>query len=450
MVENYVLLETISLTQTATSVVFDNIPQTGYTDLKLVASARTNRVGFNVDGLELRFNGSTTGDSTVFLQADPGSGVTSQTFSTFLAAGWTTNTDDTADTFGLAEAYIANYAGNQFKTVSGSTAIENFAVQGIEYISAGLWQNTAAITSITLLSSTGNTFQVGSTFSIYGIAALNTTPIVAPKAEGGDIVANDGTYWYHAFTTSGYFVPQTTLSCDVLQIAGGGGGGSRSGGGGGAGGISYLTSQVFPAASQVVAVGAGGVGGSRSTAGTNGTNSRVAALTAAVGGGFGGSAVISTGGASGGSGGGAANNGTGSAGTAGQGFAGGNSNNTSFDAAGGGGAGAVGANASTVSIGSGAGNGGAGVNTYSSWASVTNTGVSGFFAGGGGGGSFGSSNHGIGGSGGGGNGANTAPTNGIANTGGGAGGCGNSANTDGSPVGANGGSGIVIVRYLIV
>jgi hypothetical protein len=37
---NYVLLERIELNASAASVTFANIPQTGYTDLKVVLSAR--------------------------------------------------------------------------------------------------------------------------------------------------------------------------------------------------------------------------------------------------------------------------------------------------------------------------------------------------------------------------------------------------------------------------
>jgi hypothetical protein len=40
MPNNYVLLETIALTQAAASVTFDNLPTSGYTDLKVVISAR--------------------------------------------------------------------------------------------------------------------------------------------------------------------------------------------------------------------------------------------------------------------------------------------------------------------------------------------------------------------------------------------------------------------------
>ena len=47
MAENYVLLETIELSQSAASVTFDNIPQTGYTDLKIVMSARLTTAGYD-------------------------------------------------------------------------------------------------------------------------------------------------------------------------------------------------------------------------------------------------------------------------------------------------------------------------------------------------------------------------------------------------------------------
>jgi len=39
MPNNYVLLDRIELNADAASVTFDNIPQSGYTDLKLVVSA---------------------------------------------------------------------------------------------------------------------------------------------------------------------------------------------------------------------------------------------------------------------------------------------------------------------------------------------------------------------------------------------------------------------------
>jgi hypothetical protein len=73
---------------------------------------------------------------------------------------------------------------------------------------------------------TGSTaFVQYSTFYLYGVAKLGTTPAIVPYATGGDTIMTDGTYWYHAFTSSGTFTPAKGLSCDVLVVAGGGGGG---------------------------------------------------------------------------------------------------------------------------------------------------------------------------------------------------------------------------------
>ncbi len=451
MPNNYVLLEKIVVGAAgAASVTFANIPQTGYTDLVVKLSTRTSNS--NVFGaVTMDFNGSTSSQSTKYLFGS-GSTVGTSTLSN-LYIGDGNGSTSTSNTFSNMEVYIPNYADSNNKSAFSDAVGETNATTIYASLQAQLWSNTAAITSIRFNSITGGgSFVQGSTFYLYGVAKLGTTPAIAPKAAGGDIVMTDGTYWYHAFLSSGTFTPATNLSCDVLQVAGGGGGGSRSGGGGGAGGISYLASQSLSITNYTVTIGAGGTPGSRSVNGTNGSNSQFASLTAAAGGGVGGSALgnlYGTAGNSGGSGGGGCNNGTGGVGTSGQGFAGGSSNSSSYDAAGGGGAGAVGANASTGGAGSGAGAGGAGVNTYSTWLNTTGTGVSGYIAGGGGGGSYGSSNHGAGGSGGGGAGADSAPTAGTANTGGGGGGAGNSANTNTTPTGAAGGSGLVIVRYLV-
>jgi hypothetical protein len=56
---------------------------------------------------------------------------------------------------------------------------------------------------------TANTlFDQYSTFYLYGVAALGTTPAIVPYATGGDTIMTDGTYWYHTFVSSGTFTPQ--------------------------------------------------------------------------------------------------------------------------------------------------------------------------------------------------------------------------------------------------
>jgi hypothetical protein len=439
MPANYVLLEKIVVGAAgASSVTFSGIPQTGYTDLKVVLSGRNDQSG--IAAVNIAFNGSTANLSyrSIF-----GDGSSAASYSgTNPQIQYLPGTSQTANTFNNAEIYIPNYAGSTNKSFSVDQVQETNATTAYIVPFSGLWSQTAAITSITFSLATGN-FVANSTFYLYGVAKLGTTPAISPYATGGNTIMTDGTYWYHAFLSSGTFTPVKGLSCDVLVVAGGGGGGSNSSGGGGAGGIFYATNQTV-ATAQTVTVGAGG------GLAANGSNSTFASLTAAVGGGRGGQS--STGFAGGSGGGGAGYVGTGTiaggastqTGTGGTGYgnAGGNGADTDGRGGGGGGAGAVGGNSS----GSNAGTGGAGNNTWSSWLNATGTGVSGFIAGGGGGGAV--TNYGAGGSGGGGRGGNRSqiPTNGTANTGGGGGGVSDVGNSGGQGLG---GSGLIVVRYAI-
>jgi hypothetical protein len=439
MPNTYTLLETITVGAAgAASVTFNSIPQTGYTDLVIKASARTTRTGSALNILFVTLNGLTTNQTARFLYGD-GSGAASGVDTSIW--GLVASTDAaTANTFGNSELTIPNYTSSNFKSMSTDGVSENNATTAYAVMNAGLWSSTAAINSISIASSTANALKQYSTFSLYGVSALGTTPTKAPKATGGSIIQTDGTYWYHAFLSSGTFTPATALSCDVLVVAGGGGGGTNHGGGAGAGGYRTTTGLSLSSATTVTV----GAGGSRGP-GTQGSSSVFDTITSA-GGGYGANNV-STGvepGGTGGSGGGSRGASGGAAGNTpstspSQGNNGGNGNGTGTG--GGGGAGAVGANAVSSSL---SGAGGAGLNTLSSWLSTTGLGVSGYVAGGGGGGN--PTTGGAGGSGGGGaggSGAGATGTDGTANTGGGGGGGGSS-----SGVGGNGGSGLVIVRYL--
>jgi hypothetical protein len=86
---------------------------------------------------------------------------------------------------------------------------ENNAATGFNVLSAGIMHLiAAAITSITITPQAGKSFQQYSTFYLYGVAALGTTPAIVPYATGGDTIMTDGTYWYHTFVSSGTFTPQ--------------------------------------------------------------------------------------------------------------------------------------------------------------------------------------------------------------------------------------------------
>ena len=440
MPANYVLLEKITVGAAgASSVTFSSIPQTGYTDLKIVASLRSNNSAV-YEFINCKFNGSTSGYSMQYIRGNGASAAAATpAISTYLEIEMTNGDTSTANTFGNTEIYIPNYTSSNYKSVGVDSASEDNATTAYLDFLAGLWSNTSAITSISLAPQIGSAWKQYSTFYLYGVAKLGTTPAIVPYATGGDTIMTDGTYWYHTFVSSGTFTPSLALSCDYLVVAGGGGGGGGAGGGGGSGG--YKTSIGGSALSlsttgYTVTIGAGGTS-TGSTTGTNGSNSVFSTITSTGGGGGGTYGVAGSSGASGG-GGGTPSAAGGAASPSGQGNAGGSGSTPINGAGGGGGGSAVGANA-TASAG---GNGGAGIAN-----SITGTSVT--YAGGGGGSNSGSGGTGgTGGAGGGGNGgtrSNNNATAGTANTGGGGGG---GEGNIGYPGGA-GGSGLVIVRYAV-
>ncbi len=438
----YTPIASQTLASTASSVTLSSIPQ-GYTDLVLVVAGNNSSSTYSP---YIQFNGDTSTNYSITSLYGDGSNAASARASNTATAYF----GSLGATQGNAIVQIQNYSNT---TTNKTALIRINAADFRVYASVMLWRSTAAITSLTVFNESPGTFASGTTFSLYGIAAGST------KAQGG-IVTNDGTYYYHTFLSSGVFTPYEALTCDYLVVAGGGGGGQNTGGGGGAGGYrTSLDSSTLSLTAQnyAVTVGAGGLGGSPqfTSQGFNGSNSSFSTITASGGGGGGGSGTLA--GLAGGSGGGAsrgaiafANGGAGNSGSYSpvEGYAGGsNGGVSSGNSGGGGGAGAVGV-AALLNV---SGAGGAGRNTNSAWATATNTGVSGYYAGGGGGGAY-TGTAGAGGAGGGGAGSfdNVAvPGNGVTNTGGGGGGQNNNNNPPNGNRGANGGSGIVIVRYAI-
>jgi hypothetical protein len=270
-------------------------------------------------------------------------------------------------------------------------------------------------------------------------------------------------YKAHTFTSSGTFVAESSGSIDIMMVAGGGGGGAWVGSGGGAGGMIVRPAFAVTAQSYTVTIGAGGARGYNpgGYAGMpyvrTGDDTTAFALTA-KGGGAGVSYSYEYAGGIGGSGSGGANNPSnypsnaanqtsqpGDSGTYGFGNAGGSAPNGTGDpypCGGGGGAGGAGGNATT----SVCGNGGVGkANSYRTGSNI-------FYAGGGGGGHHnGTPTYSSGGNGGGGagnsGGSYTNAQSGSANTGGGGGGGGGSGGS--LSYGGYGGSGIVVVRYVV-
>lgn len=169
------LLARTELTGNATSVTFSNIPQTGYTDLRLVASIRTDRTASNAENIRLQFNGDTTSVYSARILEGNGSAASSSSNSAqaSILSGYGDTDADTASTFGNYEIYIPNYTSSNAKSISSDSVVENNATLGYNVMIAGLWNPStqAAITSINLFPQLGPNFKQYSSFSLYGIKA---------------------------------------------------------------------------------------------------------------------------------------------------------------------------------------------------------------------------------------------------------------------------------------
>jgi hypothetical protein len=162
----YALIESRTLTSTATSVTFSSIPGT-YTDLILVTSAKNN-TGAQYR-LQLRFNGDTTTNYSVTKLTGNGSTATSSRAANATYAAILIGTIGSTN-FDNAITHIMDYANTTtYKTVL-SRGNEAAAEVNAE---AGLWRSTVAITSLALDLETGIDFSIGSNFKLYGIQAGN-------------------------------------------------------------------------------------------------------------------------------------------------------------------------------------------------------------------------------------------------------------------------------------
>jgi len=172
MASTMVALQTVTVgAGGSASISFTSIPQT-YTDLKLVISPR-NTAANNYG--TITFNGSSSSFSRRILY---GTGSSTASTAPNNAESLTINdSGTTASTFANYEMYIPNYASSNYKSFSIDSVTENNGTVAYQIMHAGVWSNTAAITSLTITAAGGNLAEY-STATLYGVYkdAAETTP----------------------------------------------------------------------------------------------------------------------------------------------------------------------------------------------------------------------------------------------------------------------------------
>lgn len=159
----YTALATITLTSTDTAIDFQNIPGT-YRDLVLVV-----RQIVNTGETDVRFN---TDDGNNYTTVTMRGGADSGYYSATFTANGIKPQNSAGGTDSFFTLQIMDYsATDKHKTTlmrSGAGSSSSFTSTQAHAVR---WANTAAINRVRVLSVDGGTYQIGSTFSLFGIAS---------------------------------------------------------------------------------------------------------------------------------------------------------------------------------------------------------------------------------------------------------------------------------------
>ena len=153
----------------AANIEFTSIPGT-YTDLLVKLSLRQT-ISSTRGALNVTFNSNTSNYSWKELRNNDGTAQsTSGSAQSYLDAGRGVGDNATASTFSSTEIYIPNYASSNNKSVSIDSVTENNSSSDYyQNLNAGLWSNSAAITSIKIEPSSTYNWKQYSTATLYGI-----------------------------------------------------------------------------------------------------------------------------------------------------------------------------------------------------------------------------------------------------------------------------------------
>lgn len=163
MPSTYTPIATTTLGSVTNSYTFTSIAGT-YTDLVIIVAGSAD--GTNAANVLLQFNSDTGSNySTTILYGD---GSTAGSARVTSAANINTGDVDTGTSTAVNRINIMNYSNaTTYKTVLGrGDRSVNSTVAKV-----GLWRSTSAITSVKVFLSASINFSVGTTLTLYGIAA---------------------------------------------------------------------------------------------------------------------------------------------------------------------------------------------------------------------------------------------------------------------------------------
>jgi hypothetical protein len=167
MANTYTLISSVTVgSGGAANIDFTSIPAT-YTDLLIKLSGRNTASGD--DRFTIQFNNSSSNLSQLRFYGE-GTNVSSDAPAGAIQSTGISQDSYTANTFSNTDIYIPNYASSNNKSVSVEAVTENNDTTAYIMFVAGLWADSAAITSVKLTPMSSGNFKQYSTAYLYGIS----------------------------------------------------------------------------------------------------------------------------------------------------------------------------------------------------------------------------------------------------------------------------------------
>lgn len=167
MANTYVAISTATVgSGGSANMTFSSIPAT-FTDLLVKVSARGDTSAL-YGYLVVKINASTTNYSGKLIYGDNATVGSTSAPADKWQPGIVNYATATASTFASSEFYIPNYTSANYKSASCDAVGETNTTYVMAYLTAELWSDTAAITTLTLTPDSGNFVQY-STATLYGI-----------------------------------------------------------------------------------------------------------------------------------------------------------------------------------------------------------------------------------------------------------------------------------------
>jgi hypothetical protein len=164
----YTPIATQTLGSAAATVTFSSIPST-YTDLVLVCNGRTATAATS-DTYLMTFNSNTTSiySRTRLLGTGSAASSAGRTGAPNIDFEGLSGNTSASGTYSVAKIQLQNYSNT---TTNKTVLVRGDDANNYVLATVGLFRDTSAISTISLATSSGANFSIGSTFSLYGILA---------------------------------------------------------------------------------------------------------------------------------------------------------------------------------------------------------------------------------------------------------------------------------------